>query len=426
MKLFSKINSFFSPGNKSVRFWNSYNIIQMGTLIGLFIFIFIPIFLPQYFSWISNLKIYLYALLWILAINILLFLLVKIFKKESFWIYAGYFWAIAYIMVIYSTGGLDGSFIFVLLFIPIISVSQLDLKLTRNNSIWSFALLLILFFTKKQYFTDPSHITKFLFVFACLILLNFFIYEFVKEIITQKYEKELFKRKFTELSELDDVKQMFLTAMSHQLRTPLAGARWALDTVVKDPNCPNKEILKQGYEKIVQSIGIVSELLKSAESDIEKGKMKIEKKRLDLGILLKKVSENLNYLAVTNSISLSLDIASGIFLNGDEKMLDLAFTNIFDNAFRYSPKGKVKISLKKENNQAKVMIEDSGIGIDSADMEYVFQKFFRGKNALKLDPNESGVGLYATKKIIEMHNGNINISSVIGKGTKVEVSLPLD
>ena len=110
---------------------------------------------------------------------------------------------------------------------------------------------------------------------------------------------------------------------------------------------------------------------------------------------------------------------------GDEKMLDLALTNIIDNALKYSPKGTVKISLNKNGDQAVLAVSDSGIGIEAEDLEYIFQKFFRGRNASLVDPNGSGIGLYTAKKIIEMHGGRVSIYSVVGKGTRVEVLLPI-
>jgi signal transduction histidine kinase len=107
-------------------------------------------------------------------------------------------------------------------------------------------------------------------------------------------------------------------------------------------------------------------------------------------------------------------------------MLDIGLSNLFDNALRYSPKGKVSISIEKNEQETKLTIKDNGIGISNEDMKHLFEKFYRGKNALELDPDESGIGLYTTKRIIEMHKGTINIQSELNKGTTVVVTFPLD
>jgi signal transduction histidine kinase len=107
-------------------------------------------------------------------------------------------------------------------------------------------------------------------------------------------------------------------------------------------------------------------------------------------------------------------------------MLDIALTNLFDNAFRYSPNGTVSVLVSKEDTMIKLVIKDSGIGISEEDMPKLFEKFFRGKNAKELDPDESGIGLFTTKRIIEMHKGDIKMESELAKGTTVTVTFPLD
>jgi two-component system phosphate regulon sensor histidine kinase PhoR len=223
----------------------------------------------------------------------------------------------------------------------------------------------------------------------------------------------------------DNIKNIFLTANVHQLRTSLSGARWAIETVIKNSDCVNNDLLTEALNKIVYSIDMIGEILKSSEEGFNEDKIKLNLNKFFLNDLIKKIISNLSFLAQQKEISLDYE-EKGLFeINADEKMIGIVLTNIFDNAFRYSPKSKVFISVEKENQFAKITVKDNGIGIDSSDMEHIFQKFFRGKNAKNFDPLESGVGLFATKKIIEMHGGNIRISSVLNKGTTVEVSLPL-
>ena len=169
----------------------------------------------------------------------------------------------------------------------------------------------------------------------------------------------------------------------------------------------------------------MGELLKSAEYDLGDGEIKLNRKDFILTDLIKNVIHDLNFLIEEKGIDLVYEKMESFKINGDEKMLSIVITNVFDNAFRYAPKGKVFVTVERENSSAKIIVKDTGIGIDSADMEYIFQKFFRGKNAMLLDPNETGVGLYATNKVIEMHGGEIKLSSVLSKGTTVDITLPI-
>jgi len=223
----------------------------------------------------------------------------------------------------------------------------------------------------------------------------------------------------------DQKKQMITMAMIHKLRTPLTEARWAVEEVLKTVDSEHKNMLEKSKDKIIESIKLTSEIMDTAKLDISDGDFKTGIEKINFNSFVAKILSNLNFLAKNKKITLNTTESERMEIKGNPKLLDLAITNIFDNAMRYSPEGGVNISLSKINNKACLTVSDTGIGIDPADMGHLFQKFFRGKNAILLDPNESGFGLYATKKIIEMHGGSINISSVLGKGTKVEVILPI-
>ncbi|MFA6227048.1 MAG: HAMP domain-containing sensor histidine kinase [Candidatus Paceibacterota bacterium] len=389
------------------------------------LFIVAPFLYPEYFPWISNIKLYLVATIAMLIYQTIIFILAEVFRKQSLWMHIGYVFAVFYGLFIYLTGGLDSTFMFAMVFIPIISATYLNERLSINTGLFTILVMVsTILFDKNR--LDPVYVIKYLMHIAVYSLMVFYLYKIVKEVMMQRFEKERLKRQFVELSELDNVKQIFLTATSHQLKSPLAGARWALDTAIQNKDCADIKILTEGRERVVQAINIIEEMIKTAEYDLGDKKIILNKEKITLNSIVEKIISNLAYLIQGSAISLILNIKEGVAVYGDKKVLDLALANIFDNAFRYAPKSKVTVTIKKEGQYAKLTVEDNGIGIDSADQEYVFQKFFRGKNALRLDPNQSGVGLYATKKIVEMHGGSIKISSILGKGTKVEVFLPLD
>lgn len=222
-------------------------------------------------------------------------------------------------------------------------------------------------------------------------------------------------------------KETYILALVHKLRTPLNGARWALDMALKNNECKDRDILNEGYNKIIDSINTVSEILKSAELNTDGNFSNFRKEKINICIIIEDILKSLEFLVQEKQINLVYEYkCDPITIYGDKKMLELGLTNIFDNAFRYSPKGTVSVFLAQDGNMAKLIVKDSGIGISKEDLKNMFGKFYRGKNAREMDPTQSGVGLFATKKIVEMHKGNIKIESELGKGTTVEVKLPVD
>jgi len=228
--------------------------------------------------------------------------------------------------------------------------------------------------------------------------------------------------------EKEQFRDTFILALVHKLRTPLNGARWALDSVInRQETGENKEIINEGYNKIISAINTVNEILKIAEINSEDGVFELKKEKLNLCVIISDILKNLDFLVKKNDVTLEYDYkCDPITVYGDKEVLEIGLTNLFDNAIRYSPKGKVIVTVNKENDVTRLVLKDNGIGINKEDFGHLFEKFFRGKNAKQTDSNESGIGLYITKKIIEMHQGKILIDSKENEGTTVEVSLPVD
>ena len=220
----------------------------------------------------------------------------------------------------------------------------------------------------------------------------------------------------------------FILALVHKLRNSLSGARWALDIISNsEKKEENKEILNKGYNQIIEAINTVNEILKISEINSKDGPFNLKMEKINFCVVVDNIIKSLDFLIKKNEITLEYENKSNpIIILGDKEVLNIGLTNLFDNAFRYSPKGKVIVDVSKEGNMAKLVIKDNGIGIDKEDFRHLFEKFYRGKNAKLIDPNENGIGLFATKKIIEIHKGNISINSEINKGTIIEVLLPID
>jgi signal transduction histidine kinase len=113
-------------------------------------------------------------------------------------------------------------------------------------------------------------------------------------------------------------------------------------------------------------------------------------------------------------------------VKGDESKIHIVFQNLLDNAIKYSKSGdRVFISITKEEDSIKISIKDTGIGIDSKNMPLITSQFYRAPNAIEKVSGGSGIGLYICKRIIEGHNGKLDIDSALNLGTTVITTLPI-
>lgn len=259
-----------------------------------------------------------------------------------------------------------------------------------------------------------------------LLVFLLFVYLMHQRIRRAHLAESKLKRRIKQLEELDHTKQVFLSSMVHQLRTPLSAVKWSLEESLKTADQHQKPLLEGGRERVVGALATVGQILKTSDLEIDKTNLNIKKTSVNLVSLVDDILKDLDYLIITNQTKIVRSGANPVFISGDKKMLNMAITNIFDNAFRYAPKGQVSVNIFSNQTEAILTIEDNGVGIDPTDLEFItFQKFYRGKNAMQIDPNESGIGLFTTRKIIELHGGRLAITSTLGQGTKVSVILPL-
>lgn len=258
-----------------------------------------------------------------------------------------------------------------------------------------------------------------------VIAFLYYIYRIIKENIRIMRENEDIRRQYGELVEIDQEKTNFITVTSHQLRTPLTETKWALDSLLRQEGLgePLRSSVQRISESIKKIMTIVEELVQARAA--EKTAPELQRADTDLAALLQEISGEIYTLAEEREVSLVFTPpANPLVLSLDHTQIKRALASIIDNAVRYSPKGNVLITLRQSGGGAIIQIKDSGIGIAVEDYQRVFKKFFRGESALLVQPDGSGLGLYNAKRIIEMHGGTIDFTSVAGKGTTFTINLP--
>ncbi len=233
--------------------------------------------------------------------------------------------------------------------------------------------------------------------------------------------------------EAHKAKSEFIHMTAHKIRTPLTMASWALDILRKNESLSedDKAIASQGYQASQKLSQIVTDLLDVER--LEEGKFSYNFKDIDIISFIDQALKNAETYIKNNNLNLSVYFDRGgndsIILNADPDSLGKALTNIIDNAIKYNIKnGSITVSVSKvpEKNQVQISTKDTGIGIPEGNTSEVSEKFFRADNAKKVEAEGSGLGLFIAKAIISRHGGSLWVESILGRGTTVNFTLPLD
>lgn len=240
------------------------------------------------------------------------------------------------------------------------------------------------------------------------------------------YDLQQIQRMAQDLSELEEVREMFIHMAEHRLKTPLSGIRWALGIIKSSPRLSDEErdLVEKSTEKINDANDLIEKMLKMHQADLSSFELSKKNDRIDVGALLQGIIDDLEYLAQEKQTSVVLKAASSIVIAGEEHVLTSALTNVIDNAIRYSPQGQVTIMLKSVEEGVKIIIADNGIGISPIEQKHIFERHYRGKNAQAIDRHQSGIGLYLANQVIGLHGGQIEVSSVETEGTTFTITLP--
>ncbi|MFH0891539.1 MAG: ATP-binding protein [Candidatus Falkowbacteria bacterium] len=228
---------------------------------------------------------------------------------------------------------------------------------------------------------------------------------------------------------IDKLKSEFISIAAHQLRTPLTVIKWITKSLMDGEsgkiNDEQKELLNKGYISNERMIELIDNLLKV--SRMEDGKFDLKLTRVNLKKIIDEVMEDMSRIAKNKDVVLVLDEPEAwpdIVI--DPSKITLVMENLLDNAVKYTPPGrKVEISVGRESEYLKITVRDEGIGIPEKDRDRLFSKFYRSPNAIRVETEGNGLGLYIAKKIIDGHKGKIDVDSSEGKGSVFTVYLPL-
>ncbi len=229
----------------------------------------------------------------------------------------------------------------------------------------------------------------------------------------------------TYLKKLDQIKNDFVSTVSHDLRSPLTAILGYVELLdrVGPLNETQKEFVNRVQTSVHNITNLVDDLLNLGR--IEAG-FDTRKEFVDLGKLIDFTVEGLGKVLQTHQQTLKTSLPKDIpQIFGSPVQLRQVISNLLTNACKYSPDGAtIEAILTKENNQIILQVTDEGYGIPPVDIPHIFEKFYRAGNISTEIPG-TGLGLAIVKTIIEAHNGRIWVDSTIGQGSTFTVVLPI-
>ncbi|GAO41642.1 sensor histidine kinase [Flavihumibacter petaseus] len=234
----------------------------------------------------------------------------------------------------------------------------------------------------------------------------------------------LFRQKF-----LNEVQKDFINNVTHEFSTPLTVIDLSTDAL----NKPGVQASAEKINKYATTIRRQTDYLKTHIQNLintvvsENYNFTLKKTAIVPNEILRQAVQQLEPLLVEKKGSVELDLEENdLTIRADPDNLYLAIFNIINNAIKYSAIPTVKIRTSVTPQHFNISIKDNGIGIEPDDLKKIFRKFYRAQKGNLHQVKGLGLGLYFTKKVVDLHHGSIHVNSIPGVGTEFSIDLPVN
>ncbi|MDO5408424.1 MAG: ATP-binding protein [Eubacteriales bacterium] len=225
----------------------------------------------------------------------------------------------------------------------------------------------------------------------------------------------------TEQQDREELRREFTANVSHELKTPLTSISGYAE-IMKNGLVQPKDMARFSekiYNEAQRLITLVGDIIKLSRLDEEQ--VEVEKTAVDLHLVASNVAGRLRDVAAKSQVSLALK-GGPLVVQGNQQILDEMLFNLCDNAIKYNkPKGYVVVTTEMENGHPVLTVEDNGIGIPPEDRERIFERFYRVDKSHSKQIGGTGLGLSIVKHGAIYHKAKVELTSSLGKGTKVRI-----
>jgi heavy metal sensor kinase len=217
----------------------------------------------------------------------------------------------------------------------------------------------------------------------------------------------------------------FTADAAHELRTPLTVMRNVAEVALRSPRPPEQycRVLGDMLEEVERLTRLAEQLLFLCREDA--GLVPLSATMMRLDDLLREAVEHMGVVAEAKGLTLECPHLAVCPLRGDADRLRRLLFNLLDNAIKFTPPGgMVTVTLERSDSEARVIVEDAGVGIPPEHLPHVFERFYRVDPARNGEVEGTGLGLAIARSVAEAHGGSIEMESTVGVGTRAILTLP--
>ncbi|MEQ8838679.1 MAG: ATP-binding protein, partial [Lacipirellulaceae bacterium] len=231
----------------------------------------------------------------------------------------------------------------------------------------------------------------------------------------------------TAMKKLEGLRQQFVSNVSHELKTPLSSIKAYTETLLNGA-IEDEENRVRFLERIDEQADRLNQLIHDMLSlaRIEAGRDILDVKSLPLAPLISQCVADHESLAASKPVRLVNEAAeTSLKVAADEESLRQVLSNLIDNALKYTPPdGEVRVRVQQDEELVTIEVADTGIGIAPQHQDRLFERFYRVDKARSRELGGTGLGLSIVKHLCQAMNGEVTVSSEIGKGSQFRVKLP--
>ncbi|MCK5408271.1 MAG: GAF domain-containing protein, partial [Candidatus Krumholzibacteria bacterium] len=248
---------------------------------------------------------------------------------------------------------------------------------------------------------------------------------FVRDIAEKNEKLKLYAEK---LSGLNKMKSNFVATISHEFKTPLTSIKAYCETLLKNADHVDRNILKEFLvvidEESDRLMSLIEDILDF--SQMESGAIKFERTTCNLNEIVAVATSELEKNFARKNITLHEDLPSReVMVRAERDLIKQLLINLLHNASKFTQEeGEVRVRLEEETVSARIIVEDNGIGIPTDQLEMIFDHFHQADNTSTREYGGSGLGLAICKNIVDWHDGKIWVENAPGRGTRFVVVIP--